>query len=137
MNLDLAADLVFTALCLFREARGEAYQTKLGVAWVVRNRVERRKRPAMEIVTAPWQFSGLTAPGDPNLVKFPKRSDAAWRECLSVVDQVFGETPGKDPTLGSDHYLDISIPDEKLPTWADSSKFTVKLGRIKFYRLEG
>jgi spore germination cell wall hydrolase CwlJ-like protein len=70
------------ALAIWREARGESLQGKIGVAWCIRNRMtdQRKRWPATPgaVVLQPLQFSCFNA-WDPNAVKLPaKVDDPAW-----------------------------------------------------------
>lgn len=120
------------ALCIWREARGEPYQGKLGVAWVIRNRA---LHPSWyghdweEIILKPSQFSSFN-PNDPNAVKFPgdPAKEPDWAECLSVAQDVYSNAIA-DPTGGAINYHAISAH----PDWADKMNFTVQLGNHRFY----
>lgn len=133
LTIEEAVRIVFAAICIWREARGEDFVAKTGVAWVIRNRALRGGwwgKDEQEVVTKPWQFSGMTAKGDPNLWKWPLPIERSWRECLEVAEEVAGEGL-EDPTGGAVYYHDVSIPGAP-PAWGQV-KFHVQLGRLKFY----
>ncbi len=127
-------DIIFCALCLWREARGELESVRIGAACVIRNRVRVSwigDNNYQDVVTHPWQFSGLTAKGDPNLSKFPASNEGAWINCLTVADSIVRDQIA-DVTGGAVFYHDISIPGPP-EAWGEVIQ-TAQLGRIKFYR---
>lgn len=121
-------ELIMSALCLWREARGEEYRGKVAIWWVLKNRLAsgRWGRTLPRIVTAPWQFSSFNR-DDPNSVKFPMPEDVTWQECLDVV---CSEEP--DPTNGAQFYFASSIAAR--PSWARKMTLAGIIGRHEFYR---
>ncbi len=90
-----------TALCLWREARGEGLIGMQAVANVVANRAAKRKTACDDEVMRAWQFSSMTAEGDPQLLVFPHGSDEMWRNAQqlaaaakahSLIDLTHGST---------------------------------------------
>jgi N-acetylmuramoyl-L-alanine amidase len=126
-------DNLIVALCLWREARSESTVAMQGVYWVIQNRVKDPRWPstAAEVILQPRQFSSFLA-GDPNATRFPNPKDkldwVAWQRALAVV-----ETPGADPTNGSNHYESCSEDAE--PTWAKTRAVTHRAGDFEFYKL--
>jgi len=126
------AALVFTALCLWREARGETDDVIKGVANVIMNRARKQFTNLISVVTKPWQFSSLTDPKDRQLTTWPKENDPSWLKCLTLANDLIEGTLA-NPVGGADHYYDISM--KTPPAWADENKFVAKLGRIRFFNL--
>jgi N-acetylmuramoyl-L-alanine amidase len=132
-----AYPLVLLALAVWREARGGTYNEKLGVAYVIRNRVADKlgrwpvNLPA--VVTQPRQFSAFNA-GDPNATKFPASSDASWEEsCRATADALNG---APDPTRGANHYHALPASEaSSWPSWADPNRQTAMFGMTRFYKL--
>jgi len=129
------ADIIFLALAVWREARGEDIVCQIGVAHSILNRV---KRPAwwgtdiQSVVFKKWQYSSLTDPNDPQLTTWPRADDWSWKQCLKVAnDTISGVTV--NPVPGADSYHDISIPP---PKWATNENFVGQIGRILFYNLD-
>lgn len=126
-------DLDVLARTIWGEARGESQEGRIAVAWVVRNRSERRRWPSAvaAVCEQPWQFSCWNA-SDPNRSKLLDLSteDMLYKECHEVARAVLaGEIP--DPTGGADHYFaDWITP----PAWAEQMTFTTTIGRHLFYR---
>ena len=121
---------VIPALAIWREARGEVYVAKLGVAWVIRNRANDERRwptdPA-EVVTQPRQFAAFNR-SDQNSTKWPRADDESWEDsCIAW------ESHEPDPTGGANHYHSYRNP-KYYPKWAKSSKLTAEIGAFKFYR---
>lgn len=124
------------ALCIWREARGEGYQGKLGVAWTVKNRclVSPREGFAKDIkgnVLKPWAFSSFME-GDPNSVKYPKENDPYWLDSLKAAAD-----PAADPTSKAVFYYSSPLTAPP-PAWGEVGKHispTVKIGDLNFYRL--
>lgn len=123
------------ALVLWREARGEPFQAKLAVAYSIMNRVT---HPAWwgttlsEVIAKKWQYSSMTAPSDPNLVKWPLRGDRWFMECLHAAE-LAQENPQANPVPGADSYHDTSIPS---PNWADPQRLVGQIGHLVFYNLD-
>lgn len=124
------------ALCIWREARGESYQGKLGVGWSIRNRVMTPKawwgNDYEDVILKPWQYSSFNQ-NDPNSGKFPgnPKTDTAWSECMAVAETVYTEA-APDPTNGATHYHVASM--DPKPTWALTAQFKVQLGNHLFYK---
>ncbi|MFH1739488.1 MAG: cell wall hydrolase [bacterium] len=129
-----SVNIIFLALLIWREARGESVGVKIAVAWVVRNRVNKPAwwgRSWMGVIFKPWQFSGLTATGDPNLSKWPHETEPAWLDSLEAAERVYNGTVD-DPTNDATYYHDHSIT--KPTSWGNTIRPTVKIGKIQFYR---
>lgn len=135
-------DFILFALCIWREARGEALNTKQAVAWSIRNRV---LNPGWwghsfeTVILMPYQYSSFNRT-DPNATKLPMMTDPTWADCLLVSQQVYSTDPQTapqipDPTNGATSYFDASM-DANPPTWATdgSMKKTADIGRIHFYK---
>jgi len=125
------ADVFMLALCLWREARGEGKDGQIAVACVVRNRVIKRMSNYYTEVVKPWQFSSITAKGDPQLSLFPNSLDTAWKQCQELAEAICNGTI-QDVTGGATLYYADSIP---FPASWDKSKLTqtVKLGHHTFF----
>ena len=134
-NLELQeqADLVFLALDIWRESRGETDDVKTGVGYSIINRVNHPGwwgRDIPSVVFAKWQYSSMTNPKDPQLVVWPLSGDTSWQKCMAIAQGVLTSTL-LNPIGDADSYFDQSIPP---PAWATPNKFVVKLGRINFYK---
>lgn len=122
------------ALCVWREARGEALHTaRLAVAHVIHNRaLDAKKRWPISpagVVLQLRQFSSFNA-SDPNSTLFPSRDSTPWLDCCDAVAGVLAG--GLDPSRGANHYH------SKMPTppaWADLTKMTAEIGSFRFFKL--
>lgn len=139
LTREQAWELSLLALCVWREARGEPYHGMLGVAWSIRNRVMDPKQNWWgndweEVVLKPWQYSSFNA-NDPNATKFPgdPKKDLSWAMCLQVAEDVYSSNNIADPTNGATHYHTTDLTGDKLPVWAKTAQFKVRLGNQLFY----
>jgi N-acetylmuramoyl-L-alanine amidase len=134
------SDLALLELCIWREARGESFDGKRGVAHVIRNRTQistwwngRIAGSVQRVVLQPYQFSSFNS-GDPNADKWPMDTDTEFVESSVVATLVWlGKNP--DNTDGATHYYDISI--DWPEAWGPQSGFvnTLNVGRLRFWKL--
>lgn len=116
------------ALVMWREARGDGAMGMQAVGCVVRNRVSLGNWSG--VITAKWQFSSMSAPGDPQLILYPAPSDPTWRLAMQIAEGVYsGET--EDNTGGATHYFATTI---SVPSWTASMTLTAQIGRQRFYK---
>ena len=125
-------DTTLTALCVWREARGEGHEGMLAVASVIRNRCVKRAQAVAKVILSPLQFSSMTAPGDPQLTKYASPHDPQWIEAEEIAQEVLTGM-SRDPTKGATVYFADYIP---FPAKWDKTKLqqTVKIGRHIFFR---
>lgn len=137
MNPDNAWCFSLLALCIWREARGEVYDAKQGVAWSIRNRV---MEPCWwgsgwdGVILKPWQYSSFNS-DDPNATKVPMLNSDMFADCLNAAVEAF-QGNGIDPTSGATHYFDKSL-DAKPPSWATDGSMvkTCDLGALHFFKV--
>lgn len=119
------------SLCLWREARGEGDAGMVAVGCVLRNRVMRHRTNYYIEVTAPWQFSSITAKSDPQLGLYPREADTSWQSAQRLAAGIIDRSIA-DVTDGATLYYDDSIGFPA--SWdKDKVKATVKIGRINFF----
>lgn len=138
-NLEEAGVVGIGGLLVLREAGGESYECKLAVAFSLENRILHPKwwgTTFLQVIRKRYQYSSMTAPGDPNLTRWPDDSTEmglkAWRESLLAVSSAHNHTQA-NPVPGADSYYDISI---KPPVWAKPDMFVRQIGRVRFYNLD-
>jgi spore germination cell wall hydrolase CwlJ-like protein len=134
-NLITAVNIVFMALVIWREARGESFEAQLAVGFSIMNRVENPKwwgSSVMEVVTKKWQYSSMTDPKDRQLTTWPKE-DSVWNKCLEAANSVILGIV-KNPAPGADSYHDTSI---QSPKWATKQNFVCQIGRLRFHNTDG
>ena len=140
---DSLSELEITALCVWRESRGEMLSVRRCVAWSIRNRVSNPRwwnrpqgsHPSLwhSTVLKPWQYSSFNS-GDPNETRWPvSDTDEGWKETRDVVAEAMSD-PNPDPTSGATHYFDTSITFPK--AWCNEIDWenTLNLGRIRFWK---
>lgn len=92
------ADYSDTALCIWREARGEGVVGMTAVACVIRNRARKRLSSYSVEVFRPWQFTSMSDPYDPEFRLMPAESDPSWVQAQSisrdVIDGVTADITG-------------------------------------------
>ena len=84
----------------------------------------------MGVCIQPYQFSGMTAPNDPNLVQWPQSNDPQMADCISIA----GLVAGKDPTAGAKFYFSKPLT-EPPKEWGPVTG-TVVIDGINFYKPE-
>lgn len=122
-------------LVVWREARGEGNLGRTAVAFSVMNRVARPSWwgwDLCEVIGKKWQYSSLAAPGDPQLILWPKLTDRSWLECLTIAAQVLGGQL-RNPVPGADSYHDISID---TPAAMATGRACGQIGRLKFFDVD-
>lgn len=129
-------ELSFLALTIWREGRGGGFATMLAIACSIRNRVNRPSwwgKTYGEVLGKKFQYSSIAAPGDPQLILYPKsESDQNFDEALKIADEVVENTI-ESTVPGADSYYDISIP---APKWATTETFVGQVGRIRFHNTD-
>ena len=121
------------AATIWGEARGEPFEGKVAVAWVI---INRSRKPGWwgedirSVCTARWQFS-CWFDAQAERVRFVDERNEKFAACLDVAKRVMaGEIA--DPTGGADHYYaDYIAP----PKWARDRTPTARIGRHLFFRL--
>lgn len=114
------------ALVMWREARGEGKEGMQAVGCVVRNRAG----DMINKIEAKWQFSSLTAPGDPMLIQWPADNDPQFAIAMELAEGINNwSTP--DITHGATHYFNPSVV---LPSWAATMTKVATIGHHDFYR---
>ena len=99
------------ALTVLGEAEGEPDLGKYAVAWVVKNRMLKKKLGEVKfVVLAPWQFSCWNHGSDrrrfleDTVAKQPKNvALASWAACVRAAHEVL-DGLADDPTDGATHY---------------------------------
>lgn len=124
-------DIVIGALCAWRENRGGGRTGMQSVLNVLRNRAAARGTSIYEEAVRPWQFSSMTAKGDPQLPTWPPVNDAAFATALLLArESALGDLP--DITGGATSYFAASMAEP--PSWASSMEPTAEIAGQKFYR---
>ena len=88
-------DLVYAMLTVFGEARGESENSIKAIAWVIRNRLNRKKwgKTYKELVLKEKQFD-CWKNNDPNykailkITKQDKKEQSAWEKCKKIIKEI-------------------------------------------------
>jgi len=141
MPYNSMSDLALLQLAIWREARGEPYDGKRGVAHVIVNRsVEsnwwngHQAGSLKRVILQPEQFSSFNA-NDPNADKWPLGDDPSFNDCCVAATSVMS---GSDPdnTNGATYYYDTSIQWPR--AWGNEANYvnTLNIGRLRFWKLK-
>ena len=123
-------DQVIAALTAWRENRGGGQAGMQSVINVICNRALHRGTAALTECTRPWQFSSLTATGNPELTLWPAYNDPQWLLALSLAAQAADESL-EDITGAALYYYSASM--NPPPSWASTLTQTVEIeGQIFF-----
>lgn len=96
---------------------------------VLINRATRHETSVYTEATRAWQFSSMTATGDPNLKLFPIELDPQWLEALDLMSRADSL---EDLTDNATFYYAASM--ETAPKWAADMLFTKEIAGQFFYR---
>lgn len=127
-----SVDLLMTTT-IWGEARGESWDGKIAVGYVIQNRVNDRRfgKTHIKVMLARKQFTCFNTRKSKRKLRNPLKYDSleVWTECWKTAKLVL-EKMVKDPTDGATHYHRADIE----PYWAKSMGFTKQIGNHKFYR---
>jgi len=128
--------LILMAVMVCREAPFEARQIQLAVAQTVMDRADHPGwwgETPEGIITSPYQYSTMTAPGDKQLTSWPSSSGAILKGCLEIAKDVLTK---KSPRVlkGADSFYAEGI---QPPKWAAEDKFVAQLGPLLFFNTDG
>ena len=140
MNLREIGDLNLLTALIWGEARGEPIEGKVGVAWVVRNRVMATRWGGTypDVILQKKQFSCFNIE-DPNHHKVlgaitPTRNgnwqNQVYRECRWVANGVLNDWI-QDNVKGANHYHAKGIS----PYWTEGHLSIEEKGDHLFYRI--
>lgn len=136
---------------IFLEAEGEPVEGKVGVAWVIRNRMDARKLTLAQVILGPegkaWgdgrAFEPFSCWNDDYQARALARLATAetsvtiadcWRAAAGVLWRLI-----PDPTCGATAYLNVEATRKlrggTLPAWFDPNRVTCTIGRHTFLAL--
>ena len=122
------------ALTMWREARGEGREGMRAVGHVIRNRVVKWMGDWDHIITAKWQFSSMTAPGDSQLVLWPDSPNAEFELAMLLATDIYVGMD-RDITGGALYYRNAQTATSE---WfqknvAEKMRQTAVIGHHEFY----
>jgi N-acetylmuramoyl-L-alanine amidase len=124
-------DIAIGALTAWRENRGGGAPGMQSVLNVLQNRATHLGTSVYAEAVRKWQFSSMTAPGDPNLILFPADADPQWAMALVLAGQM-SDGVLADITGGATSYYADSMTTP--PGWAAAMTPTVEIAGQKFFR---
>jgi spore germination cell wall hydrolase CwlJ-like protein len=124
----------WSAMTVKQEAEGEPYAGKLAVAFVIVNRMEKKRRCASDIVLAPWQFSCWNTESPTKMRLEVDLSLSIWRDSYAAASAAFHRTV-EDPTRGSTSYLNPRLCTEAQRQRAGYEKSSIRasIGQHEFF----
>lgn len=133
----IETDIDVLARTIWGEARGESYEGKAAVAWVIQNRASRSPKynwpsTVRAVCQQKWQFSCWNS-NDPNLPKLKAvtAADPSFAQCLDIAKKVVsGDLP--DYSKGADHYYNPKVVS---PSWAIGRDAVAEIGNHRFLQL--
>ncbi|KKN66126.1 hypothetical protein LCGC14_0474160 [marine sediment metagenome] len=137
-NIERKDDLFLLTATVAMEAEGESYKGKLGVAYVIMNRVQKRVpfKSMSDVVLDPYDFSAWNTKGG-RQTSLDTIGQWAWQESEKAAHSAYYGIE-KDPTHGATHYLNVRLTKllrgGTLPGWLKVMKRTTKIGLHTFYK---
>jgi len=104
------------ALTLYREASGASHDARVAIRKTIENRAAKGGWWGSDILSVclkPYQFSSMTAPRDPNLVRWPTANDSVWADCAAIAQGTFDY----DPTDGATYYWTAPLTEAPTKEW--------------------
>lgn len=136
-------DLDIAARTVWGESRGQPFLGQVGVAWVIKNRVNadlgEDNKPDWwgegykGVCLKPWQFScwNKNDPNYPQISTVSLDDSKSYRRSFAIMTLVMaGDIP--DPTNGATHYYANYIP---APAWAKGKDPVAVIGDHIFFRM--
>ncbi len=122
----MISNMLWLALNIYFEARGEPFEGQVAVAHVVLNRVEKSGTSVKTVVNKPWQFSWLNSGNRPAVTDYEALA-TALKAAYSCLEE---RMDGKD-LWGADHYYAY----EKVnPSWARGMRMVIEIGGHRFFK---
>src|SRR5690554_1214590 len=120
---ELAIETDYLAKTIYGEARGENYESKLAVGWVIRNRVESKYYPDTyeEVITQRKQFSCWD---DHNYNAMQNATGKSWEDSKKAAEVVVSSDSSENPLSGITHYYSPNAmnPPGSRPNWSNPDR---------------
>ena len=128
-------NIAVTAICAWRENRAGGLNGMQSVINVLQNRAKASGLTMADEALKKWQFSSMTAPGDPQLSLGPNFTDThdemAYRTALRLAAEADSDNL-PDITGGAVNYYAVSMTTP--PSWAGSMDRTTEIQGQIFFR---
>lgn len=135
-NIQRVHELFLITSTVVLEAEGESYRGKLGVAYVIMNRVEKWNKSIADVVFDPYDFSAWNTRGGRQL-DLDQMGDAPWFDSEKAASSAYYKIE-RDPTKGATHYLNIKLTKMlrggDLPAWVYKLTQTTVIGHHTFFK---
>jgi N-acetylmuramoyl-L-alanine amidase len=122
------SDILWLAMCIFFEARGEPLEGQLGVAHVVINRSINRKIPIEAVIKQSNQFSWYNKDSKFKTVFKEMKS---YFDCVVVVYKCAEERQAGKNFGGANYFFNPSLAN---PSWAKKFELVKVVSNHAFYR---
>jgi len=132
---DLRIEKAAVGATVFLEARGEPDEGEAAVAFVILERMKRRRRTVFEVIFDPWDFSCYhPREFDSELMCAAiRREDAAYEHSCEIARKAV-DGMIENPAPGADHYFNYRQCD---PSWAKTMRFVRVIGKHVFLDSRG
>jgi len=124
----IGSDILWLALCIFFEARGEPLEGQLGVAHVVINRSETRNLSIEEVIKQSNQFSWYNKD---HKVSTVAKELSAFFDSVQVVYLCSEERIENKDFWGAEYFFNPTLAS---PIWAKAFTHVKTVGNHAFYR---
>jgi len=124
--MTLLKQILYLAICIYHEARGESAKGQVAVGHVIMNRVQSRDKSVEDIVLQPYQFSWAN-----NNKRPPISNYGSLAKCYDSAMVCLEERLNGQDLHGADHYFAEYI---EMPYWAKDMVQVEKIGQHIFYR---
>ncbi len=121
--MTLLEGVMWLALNLYHEGRGESKKGQMAIVYVVMNRAEDKNKTIKEVILEPYQFSWTLKPEH----EWKPKNKKAYLECIKMVYVCLNN---KDFTEGALYFHNKTV----YPKWAPEKEFVATYGTQLFYR---
>lgn len=132
---NLEKSLFWIAMTVKQEAEREPYEGKLAVAWVIKNRMVKRRQNAATVVLSRYQFSCWNS-DSPTRMRLGRIPEDMWSDCYKAACGAYFNLSW-DITKGATHYLNKELVIKLygiLPKWMNKMTETAKIGQHTFFK---
>jgi hypothetical protein len=109
------SDLSLTAICEWKESRGEIAEfgdvAGLAQAFVVVNRAQDWRWSIQHVILGPNQFTSMSVESDPEFDLLPDSDDLVFQKCLSHARTALDHSI-PDPSRGAHWYANLKTMDQ-------------------------
>lgn len=122
------SDILWLALCIFFESRGEPLEGQVAVAHVIVNRAEERKLSIEDVVKEPHQFQWYNKD---TMAAVVFTELGTFFDCVAVVYKCANERLKGKTLRGANHFYNPHVVN---PAWAKEMTIVRQIGNHLFLR---